>query len=67
MAISAASTSMTGKKIEEELEQIPCISYPVIFKDQTKALLDSGREVKAMSQAFAQKLVFKICKTNVGA
>ncbi len=43
---------MTDKKMEEELERVPCIWYPVTFKDQTKTLLDSGSEVNAMSQAF---------------
>ncbi len=57
---------MTDKKTEE-LERIPCIRYPVTFKDQTEALLDSGSEVNIMSQAFAQQLGFKIRKTNVGA
>ncbi len=54
-------------KKTEELEQVPCIWYPVIFKDQIEALLDTGSEVNAMSQAFAQQLGLKICKTNVGA
>ncbi len=45
--------SMTDKKTVEELERIPCIWYPVTFKDQTEALLDSGSEINAMSQAFA--------------
>ncbi len=58
---------MTDKKTEEELERIPCIRYPVTFKDQSKALLDTGSKVNAMSQAFAQQLGLKICKTNVGA
>ncbi len=49
----------------EELERISCIRYPVTFKDQTKALLDVGSEVNAMSQAFAQQLSLKIRKTNV--
>ncbi len=46
---------MTDKKTEE-LERVPCIQYPVIFKDQNQieALLDSGSKVNAMSQAFAQ-------------
>ncbi len=52
MAVSATSMSMTDKKTEE-LELVPCIWYPITFKDQTEALLDSGREVNAMSQAFA--------------
>ncbi len=51
VAVSAASTLMTEKT--EELERVPCIWYPVTFKDQTEALLDSGSEVNAMSQAFA--------------
>ncbi len=55
---------MTEKK-EEELERIPCIWYPVTFKDQTKALLDSESEVNAMRQAFAHQLGLRIWKTNV--
>ncbi len=51
----------------EELEQVPCIWYLVIFKDQTEALLDSKSEVNTMNQAFAYQLGLKICKTNVGA
>ncbi len=57
---------MTDKKTEE-LEQVPCIRYPVTFKDQTEALLDSRSEVNAISQAFAQQLGLEIRKTNVGA
>ncbi len=52
VAVLATSTLMTDKKTEE-LERVPCIRYPVTFKDQTKALLDSGSEVNAISQAFA--------------
>ncbi len=57
---------MTNKKTEE-LERVPCIWYPVTFKDQTEALLDSESEANAISQAFAQQLGLKIRKTNVGA
>ncbi len=53
VAVWATSTSMTDKKTEEELERVACIRYPVIFKDQTEALLDSRSKVNAMSQAFA--------------
>ncbi len=55
VAVSATSTSTTDKKTEEELERVPYIRYPVIFKDQDQieALLDSGSEVNAMSQDFA--------------
>lgn len=35
------------------------------FKDQTKALMDLGSKVNAMSQTFTQQLDFKIWKTNV--
>ncbi len=66
VVILATSTSMT-KKTEEELERVSNIWYFVTFKDQTKALLDSRSEINAMSQAFAQQLGLKICKTNVGA
>ncbi len=59
--------SMTDKKTEEELEQVLCIWYLVTFKDQTEALLDSRNKFNAISQAFAQQLGFKICKTNIGA
>ncbi len=58
---------MTDKKTEEELERVPCIWYLVTFKDQTEVLLDSGSDVNAMSQAFAQQLSLKIRKSNVGA
>ncbi len=57
---------MTEKKTEE-LERVPCIRYPVTFQDQTEALLDSGSEVNAMSQAFALQLGLKTRKTNFGA
>ena len=68
MAVLATSTSMTGKKIEEEeLEWVPCIWYPVTFKDQTKAILNSESKVNAINPAFASQLGFKIWKTNVGA
>ncbi len=58
---------MTNKKTEEELERVPCIWYSVTFKDQNKALLNSGSKVNAMSQVFAQQLGLKIPKTNVRA
>ncbi len=66
VAVLATSTSMT-EKTQEELEWISYICYPFFFKDQTKALLDSGSKVTAMSQAFAQQLGLKICMTNIKA
>lgn len=55
----------TDKKIEKKLEQISCIQYSMIFKDQTKALLLSKIEVNIMSQAFTYQLGHKIRKTNI--
>ena len=57
---------MTDKKIENELEWVPCIWYLVTFKDQTEALLDCKSEVNAMNPVFASQLGLKIWKTNVG-
>ncbi len=53
--------------MEEKLEWVPCIWYPVTFKDQTKALLNSRSKVNVISQVFAQQLGLKIRKTNVRA
>ncbi len=57
--------SVTEKK--EELERVSCIRYPLTFKDQTEALLDSRSEVNVMSQVFAHQLGLTIWKTNVKA
>ena len=65
VAVSVTSMSMTVKK--EVLERVPYIWHPVIFKDQTEALLDSKSEVNTMNQAFAYQLGSTIRKTNVGA
>ena len=56
---------MSEKK--DKLERITCIWYPIIFKDQIKALLDSRSKFNAMSQVFAHQLGLTIWKTNVGA
>ena len=66
VAVLATFTLMTGKKREEELKQIPYIWYPVTFKDQTEALLDSKSEINAISLVFASQLGFRIQKINVG-
>ena len=58
---------MTDKKTEKELEWVPYIWYSVTFKDQTKALLDLGNEVNAISPVFTFQLGLKIWKTNVKA
>ena len=53
MAVWATSTSIIGQKNEEELERIPCIWYPITFKDLIEALLDSKNKVNVINQAFA--------------
>lgn len=55
------------EELESELEWVPCIQYPVTFKDQIEALLNSRSEVNAMNPAFASELGFQVQKTNVGA
>ena len=53
------------------LDRVPCIRYPVQFrKDKGKnvlALLNSGREINAMTPAYATHLALKVRVTNVGA
>ena len=66
VAVSAISTLVTEKK-KEELEWVSCIWYPITFKDQTKALLNSKSKVNARSQVFAHQLGLTIWKTNIGA
>ena len=46
------SMSIT-EKTEEKLERVSYIGYFIIFKKQTKALLDSKSKIHAMSQVFA--------------
>lgn len=56
---------MTKKKIEEKLEQVTCIWYFIIFKDQIETLLNLQDKVNTMSQVFAYQLSFKTWKTSV--
>lgn len=64
MAVLTISMSMTVRKTEE-LEQVFCIKYPVIFKDKTEASLDSESEVNIMTQTFAHQIELKVRRTNV--
>ena len=70
MSVSATSSSVTGVSKEATLVYIPCIHYPMQFRkddSKTRALLDSGSEVNAMSPAYAKKLGLQVRKTDVGA
>ena len=70
VSVSATSTSTTDAR-EEALERVPCIHYPVRFKDtnkaQIQALIDSGSEVNAIHPTFAKQLGLPIRPTDVGA
>ena len=66
---------MTDTGTEAILEQVPCIRYPVRFrqkndKDENKdvrALIDSGSKVNTMHPAYAMKLGPHTRKIDVGA
>ena len=70
VSVSATSTSVTSAR-EEALERVPCIHYPVQFKDTDKApmqaLIDSGSEVNAVYPSFAKQLGLPIQSRDVGA
>ena len=52
----------------EEVVRVPCVHYPVRFQEgQVKASFNSGSKINAINPNFAQKLGFKVWKTNVGA
>ena len=68
--VSATSTSVTDAR-EKALERIPCIYYPVQFKDTDRApvqaLIDSGSEVNAVHPSFVKQLGLSIRPTEIGA
>ena len=70
VSVSATSTSVIGAK-KEALERVPCIHYPVQFKNMDRALvqalIDSGSEVNAVHPSFVKQLGLSIRPTDVGA
>ena len=70
VSVSATSTLTTGAR-KEALERVPCIHYPVQFKDTDRApvqaLIDSGSEVNAIHLSFVKQLGLSIRPTDVGA
>ena len=70
VSVSATFTSVTGAR-EEALERVPCIHYPLQFKDTDRApvqaLIDSGSEVNAVHPSFDKQLGLSIRPTDVGA
>ena len=67
--VSATSTSITDVG-EEALERVPCIHYPVQFRDRDKApvqaLIKSRSEVNAIYPFFAKQLSLLIRPIDVG-
>ena len=69
VSVLVTCTPMTEAS-EEALKCIPYIHYPVQFRkdlSKTKALIDLGSELNAISLAYAKKLGLRIQKTDVGA
>ena len=70
VSVLAISISTTGAR-EEALERVPCIHYPVQFKDTDKApvqaLINSGSEVNAVHLSFVKQLGLSIRPTDIGA
>ena len=70
VSVLATSMSMTGAS-EEVFERVPCIHYPVQFKDADKApmqaLIDSVSEMNTMHPSFVKQLGLPIRPTNVRA
>ena len=70
VSVLATSTLVTGAR-EEALEHVPCIHYPVTFKETDKApvqaLINSGSEINAIHPTFAKQLGLPIRSTDVGA
>lgn len=66
MLVLATSVSVTVGS--QEVVKMPCIYYLVQFKDKkVKALLDGGSKINTLNPNYAEKLGFKIWKTNIGA
>ena len=70
ISVLATSTSTTGAR-EEALERVPCIHYPVQFKNtsetQVQVLIDSRSEINAIHLTFAKQLGLPIRPIDVRA
>ena len=68
--VSAIYISIIGAG-EEPLKRVPCIHYPVQFRDTdkapVKALINLGSEVNTMHPFFAKQLGLPIRPTDIGA
>ena len=70
VSVSTTSTLTTDAR-KEALERVPCIHYPVRFKDTNKAhvqaLINLKSKVNAIHPTFAKQLGLLIRPTDVGA
>lgn len=61
---------MAGVDIKDNalvLDQVPCIYYPICFKEnKVQILIDSGSKVNVMTPVFILKLGLNICPINLG-
>lgn len=63
-------TEASIENILRPLEKIPCIYHLLYFLKnlyETRALIDLGNEINAMTPANAAKLGLNVRKTNIGA
>lgn len=60
-----------SKEDEIVLAIVPCINYPLCFQkdneNKMQALINSGNELNAITQAYILKLSFQVCRIDVGA
>ena len=70
MATSSSVTVASMEDTSRPLERVPCIHDPLRFqKDwrETKALINSGNKVNAITPTYAAKLGLGIRKTDIRA
>lgn len=70
MLVLAISALLIGVNKKVTLVPLPCINYPVQFQkddSKTRALLNNGSKVNAISPAYAEKLCLQVPKTDVSA
>lgn len=57
-----------SKEGDIAVDWIPCIYYLIWFKkNKIQALIDFGSKFNVMTPAYASKLSFRVCQTNVRA
>ena len=70
LATSLLVTTTSMMDTLRPLERVSCIHYLLRFQKtlwEIRALINSGKEIKAMTSAYTAKLSLKVRKTNIGA